>query len=56
MNDSKKTVVEYINKNNQKVQVVVNTDSLIEARRQVEARGDVKQILHTKIATPMDKL
>ena len=40
----------------QKIEVVVNTDSLIEARRQVEARGDVKQILHTKIATPMDKL
>jgi len=51
---SKTTVVEYINKNNQKVQVVVNTDSLIEARRQVKARSDVKQILHVRPATPMD--
>ena len=55
MNDSKKTVVEYINKNNQKVQVVVDTDSLINARREVAKRSDVKKIVHARPVTAMDE-
>jgi len=56
MNNNKRTVVEYINKNNQMVQVVVNTDSLIDARREVAKRSNVKKIVNARPATPMDEI
>lgn len=55
MNINEDTLVEYINKNNQKAQTIVNTDSLIDAQRQVETRSDVKKVIHTSPATPMNE-
>ena len=53
---NEKTVVKYINKNNQIVQTtIVNTDSLIDARRQVESRDNVQRVTHVRSATPMDE-
>lgn len=53
---NEKTVVKYINKNNQIVQTtIVNTDSLIDAQRQVEARDNVQRVTHVRPATPMDE-
>lgn len=49
------TVVEYINKNKQVAQTIVNTDSLIDARRQVESRDNVQRVTHVRPATPMDE-
>ena len=54
MNINEDTLVEYINKNNQKAQTIVNTDSLIDAQRQVETRDNVQKVIHTRPATPMD--
>lgn len=51
-----KKVIEYINKNNEKVQAVVNIDSLIEAGLQVLKRDDVKKLLHVRPATPIGEV
>ena len=53
-NLNEKTVVEYITKNNEKAQTIINTDSLINAKRQVEARDNVQRVTHVRPATPMD--
>ena len=55
MNINEDTVVEYINKNNQMEQTIVNTDSLIDARRQVEAKDNLQRVTHTSPAAPMDE-
>ena len=39
---------------NTKAQTIVNTDSLIDAQRQVEARDNVQSVTHVRPATPMD--
>lgn len=54
MNINEDTVVYYITKNNQKAQTIVNTDSLINAKRQVEARDNVQRVTYVRPATPMD--
>lgn len=55
MKINEETVVEYINNDNQIVTTVVNTDSQIDARKEVATRCDVQKILHTRPATPMDE-
>ena len=50
-----KIVVEYINKNKQVVQTIVNTDSLIDARRQVKNRDNVYSVTNTRYMTPLDE-
>ena len=55
MNINEDTVVEYINKNKQVAQTIVNIDSLIDAQRQVEARDNVQIVTHVRPATPMDE-